>query len=104
MTGMEFLKNPITSVRDVAEVVSKPCPPTMPLECDRVDCLVCWTAWLATGEPPKEKEPSCEQKAPSGIYSNLNEYLRSEKLLHQELNQAHERSSHELRHRFGNAH
>lgn len=64
MTGIEILKAPSISAGEMADIISAPCPPVAPQECDRVSCRECWLAWLATGEPPKKKGPSDEQTAP----------------------------------------
>ena len=50
---------------EIADIISAPCPPTIPAHCDGVSCRECWLTWL-TGEPPEEKGPSDEQTAPCG--------------------------------------
>ena len=47
--------------------------PSPPEHCDKLSCRECWLAWLATGEPPKEKGPSDKQTAPDeeGLHPNL---------------------------------
>lgn len=64
MTGLEFIKAPGTTAGEIADIVSRPCPPVVPHDCDRFSCRECWLAWLTTGEPPTEKGPSDEQTAP----------------------------------------
>ena len=54
MTGLELLKSMGTTMEEIADNVSEPCPPVVPTECDRLSCRECWLAWLMTGEPPKE--------------------------------------------------
>lgn len=56
MTGLELLKAPETTASEIADIISAPCPPTIPAHCDGVSCRECWLTWL-TGEPIKEKEP-----------------------------------------------
>lgn len=64
MTGLEIIKASTTTAGEIADIISKPCPPVIPETCDRLSCRECWLAWLVTGEPPKEKGPSDEQTAP----------------------------------------
>lgn len=54
MTGLEFLRASGTTVEEIADVISSPCPPVIPEKCDRLSCRECWFAWLTTGESPKE--------------------------------------------------
>ena len=56
MTGLELLKAPEATAGEIADIISAPCPPTIPAHCDGVSCRACWLAWL-TGEPLKGKEP-----------------------------------------------
>ena len=81
MTGLELLKAPGTTAEEIADIISAPCPPVVPTECDRLSCRECWLAWLTTGTAAKEKGPSDEQTAPDedGLHPNLIEYLRREK-------------------------
>ena len=65
MTGLELLKAPEATAGEIADIISAPCPPTIPAHCDGVSCRECWLTWL-TGEPIKEKGPSDEQTAPCG--------------------------------------
>lgn len=65
MTGLELLKAPEATAGEIADIISAPCPPTIPAHCDGVSCRACWLSWL-TGEPPEEKGPSDEQTAPCG--------------------------------------
>lgn len=65
MSGLEIIKAPSSTAGEIADIISKPCPPITPAECDRVSCRECWLAWLTTGGPPKRKGPSSEQTAPS---------------------------------------
>ena len=60
MTGLELLKAPEATADEIADIISAPCPPTIPAHCDGVSCRECWLTWL-TGEPPEEKGPSDEQ-------------------------------------------
>lgn len=62
MTGLELLKAPEATAGEIADIISAPCPPTIPAQCDGVSCRACWLAWL-TGEPLKEKEPPDERTA-----------------------------------------
>ena len=66
MTGLEIIKASTTPAGEIADIISKPCPPVIPETCDRLSCRECWLAWLVTGEPPEEKGPSDEQTAPCG--------------------------------------
>lgn len=86
MTGLELIKAPGTTAGEIADIISLPCPPTVPAECDRLSCRECWLAWLTTGEPPKEKGPSDEQTAPDeeGLHPNLVEHFRRERKLWEE--------------------
>ena len=54
MTGLELLKAPEATAGEIADIISAPCPPTIPAHCDGVSCRACWLSWL-TGEPIKEK-------------------------------------------------
>lgn len=63
MTGLEIIKATTATAGEIADIISKPCPPVIPETCDRLSCRECWLAWLVTGEPPKEKGPSDEQTA-----------------------------------------
>lgn len=73
MTGLEFLRAPDTTAEQIADIVPEHCPPVTPEHCDKLSCRECWLAWLATGEPPKEKGPSDKQTAPDeeGLHPNL---------------------------------
>lgn len=73
MTGLEFLRAPNTTAEQIADIVAEHCPPVTPEHCDKLSCRECWLAWLATGEPPKEKGPSDKQTAPDeeGLHPNL---------------------------------
>lgn len=52
MTGLEFLRASGTTVEEIADVISSPCPPVIPEKCDRLSCRECWIAWLTTGKAP----------------------------------------------------
>ena len=80
MTGLELLKAPGTTAEEIADIISAPCPPVVPTECDRLSCREGWRAWLTTGTAAKEKRPSDKQTAPDedGLHPNLIEYLRRE--------------------------
>ena len=89
MTGLEFLRAPDTTAEQIADIVSEHCPPVTPEHCDKLSCRECWLAWLATGEPPKEKGPSDKQTAPDeeGLHPNLVEmyakaHRRARRTLH----------------------
>ena len=58
MTGLELLKAPGTTAEEIADIISAPCPPVVPTECDRLSCRECWLVWLTTGAAAKEKGPS----------------------------------------------
>lgn len=75
MTGLELLKTPDATAGEIADIISKPCPPAVPEKCDHLSCRECWLSWLTTGEPPKEKGPSDKQTAPGeeGLHPNLKE-------------------------------
>ncbi|MPN07915.1 hypothetical protein SDC9_155187 [bioreactor metagenome] len=83
MTGIELFKKPSTVAGEIADIVSQPCPPVTPIECEHISCRECWLAWLTTGEPAKEKEPSGKQTAPcsEGIPPNLEENFKNQKWL-----------------------
>lgn len=82
MTGLELLKAPETTASEIADIISAPCPPTIPAHCDGVSCRECWLTWL-TGEPIKEKEPPDKRTAPDeeGLHPNLVAFLRQRKHL-----------------------
>lgn len=82
MTGLELLKAPEATAGEIADIISAPCPPTIPAHCDGVSCRECWLTWL-TGEPIKEKEPPDKRTAPDeeGLYPNLVAFLRQRKHL-----------------------
>lgn len=63
MTGLELLKAPEATAGEIADIISAPCPPTIPAHCDGVSCRECWLTWLM-GEPIKEKEPPDKRTAP----------------------------------------
>lgn len=73
MTGLELLKAPATTAEEIADIISAPCPPVVPTECDRLSCRECWLAWLTTGTAAKEKGPSDKQTAPDedGLHPNF---------------------------------
>ena len=73
MTGLELFKAAGTTAREIADIVSNPCPPVVPEVCDKFSCRECWQAWLETGKPPKEKGPSDKQTTPDeeGLHPNL---------------------------------
>lgn len=84
MTGLEIIKAPGSTAGEIADIISKPCPPVIPESCDRFSCRECWLAWLATGEPPKEKGPSDEQTTPCNgcpLQSKKRELIRLGKFL-----------------------
>lgn len=73
MTGLEIIRAPGTTAEQIADIIAEHCPPITPEHCDKLSCRECWLAWLATGEPPKEKGPSDKQTAPDeeGLHPNL---------------------------------
>ena len=91
MTGLELFKAAGTTAREIADIVSNPCPPVVPEVCDKFSCRECWQAWLETGKPPKEKGPSDKQTAPGedGMHPNLAEfyerYFRAQKRVETEM-------------------
>ncbi len=89
MTGMEIIRAPGTTAEQIADIIAEHCPPVTPEHCDKLSCRECWLAWLATGEPPKEKGPSDKQTAPDeeGLHPNLVEmyakaYRKTQAILH----------------------
>lgn len=86
MTGLELLKKTSTTAGEIADIVSQPCPPMTPVECDKISCRECWLAWLTTGEAAKENEPSDGQTAleEEGLHPNLKEHLRKQRRLWQD--------------------
>ena len=81
MTGLEIIRAPGTTAGEIADIIAEHCPPVTPEHCDKLSCRECWLAWLATGEPPKEKGPSDKQTAPDeeGLHPNLVEHFRRRK-------------------------
>lgn len=69
MTGLEIIRAPGTTAGEIADIISRPCPPVIPGECGRLSCRECWLAWLTTGEAPKRKGPPDERTAPEGAPS-----------------------------------
>ena len=45
MTGLELLKAPEATAGEIADIISAPCPPTIPAHCDGVSCRECWLTW-----------------------------------------------------------
>ena len=69
MTGLEIIRAPGTTAEQIADIIAEHCPPITPEHCDKLSCRECWLAWLATGEPPKEKGPSSKRTTPhSGVF------------------------------------
>lgn len=64
MTGLELLKAPETTAGEIADIISRQCPPEIPISCDGVKCRDCWLAWLAGVETAEETEPPSNQAAP----------------------------------------
>jgi len=64
MTGLELLKSSETTAGEIADIVSRPCPPIAPTECDRISCRFCWLRWLTEEQTGKETGPSDKQTAP----------------------------------------
>lgn len=65
MTGLELLKDPGTTAEEVVDIVSKSCPPELPVSCDDISCRNCWMAWLTGAGLPEKTEPPTEQATPS---------------------------------------
>ena len=78
MTGLEFLRAPGTTVEQIADIIAEHCPPVTPEYCDKLSCRECWLAWLATGEPPKEKGPSSKRTTPHSGASQGEQLLGNE--------------------------
>ena len=97
MTGLELLKAPEATAGEIADIISAPCPPTIPAHCDGVSCRECWLTWL-TGEPIKEKEPPDKRTAPDedGLHPNLVAFLRQRKHLLGVLEDVKDDVNHEL--------
>lgn len=66
MTGIEIIKAPTTTAGEIADIISKPCPPEVPTDCDDVGCRACWLAWLTGEGVPEKTGPSDKQTAPCG--------------------------------------
>ena len=82
MTGLEIIRDTSTTAEQIADIIAEQCPPITPEHCDKLSCRECWLAWLATGEPPKEKGSSDKQTTPDeeGLHPNLVERLRQQKI------------------------
>lgn len=65
MTGLELLKAPSTTAGEIADIISKSCPPELPVSCDDISCRDCWLAWLTGAGLPEKTEPPSEQATPS---------------------------------------
>ena len=50
MTGLELLKAPEATAGEIADIISAPCPPTIPAHCDGVSCRECWLTWLGADQ------------------------------------------------------
>ncbi len=87
MTGLEIIKAPGMTAGEIADIISRPCPPVIPGECDQLSCRECWLAWLTTGEAPKKKGPPDERTAPDeeGLHPNLVEHLRKQHRINREM-------------------
>lgn len=46
MTGLEFIRDPNANAGEIASLISRQCPPTIPENCDHLACRDCWLAWL----------------------------------------------------------
>lgn len=55
-TGLEILRDPATTVEEIAGLLRDGHPPVGPVDCDHVTCRECWLAWLTTGEAPVATE------------------------------------------------
>lgn len=64
MTGLELLKAPGTTAGEIADIISKSCPPEIPVDCDDIFCRDCWLAWLTGSGLPEKTEPPTEQATP----------------------------------------
>lgn len=89
MTGLEIIRAPGTTAEQIVDIIAEHCPPVTPEHCDKLSCRECWLAWLATGEPPKEKGPSDKQTTPDeeGLHPNLVEMYakakrKAQRMLH----------------------
>lgn len=89
MKGLEIIRATGTTAEEIADIISKPCPPVIPGECDRLSCRECWFSWLTTGEPPKREGPPDKRTAPDedGLHKNLVEFLRRRKRVEQKMEQ-----------------
>lgn len=65
MNGLEIIKAPETTVDQIADIISKPCPPEVPVSCDDISCKDCWLVWLTGAGLSEKTEPPTEQTAPS---------------------------------------
>ena len=66
MTGLELLKAPEATAGEIADIISAPCPPTIPAHCDGVSCRACWLAYahgltLAGDAPAEAMNKSLQQ-------------------------------------------
>lgn len=64
MTGLELLKAPGTTAGEIADIISRQCPPAIPIACDGIRCRSCWLTWLTGTETAEETEPPSEQATP----------------------------------------
>ena len=72
MTGLELLKAPEATAGEIADIISAPCPPTIPAHCDGVSCRECWLTWLTGKRTAPDEE---------GLHPNLVAFLRQRKHL-----------------------
>ena len=81
MTGLEIIRAPGTTVEQIADIIAEHCPSVTPDDGEKHSGGVWWRAWLATGEPPKEKGPSDKQTAPDeeGLHPDLVEHFRRQR-------------------------
>ena len=55
-TGLEFLRDPSHTIKEIVAAVSSTCPPVELAHCDAVTCVECWSHWLLTGEAVPQPE------------------------------------------------
>lgn len=54
MTGLDIIRNPATTVDQIADIFASGCPPVVSGECRGRQCHECWLAWLTAREVPGE--------------------------------------------------
>lgn len=66
MTGLQIIKATGATAGEIADIISKPCPPIETTACDRISCRECWIAWLTTGESYEEEKGVSAELTPPG--------------------------------------